>query len=282
MEKIGLLIDSTTITRKDFEKFDFIKVAQLKIQINGTSYSENEVSKESMEKNIDEGKHFLTSQPAPTDFLELYREFFNEGYTHVITIVLSHGVSGTYQSAMIAKSMVDFDLEIDIHAPNAASYGLALGVRKIAEMIATGKDFGEITKRYHKLFKEPLVSFTIGSLKNLFKSGRLSRIQAYAGRILRIKPVIEMVGGKLELARKERSSKACINHFLSKIDYYTKKYKKVYLDIINIHMDEWGDKLLQQVKEKYKSVEIHLTDFVSPVFYSHLGNKGFGIAIVAE
>ncbi len=282
MEKIGLLIDSTTITRKDFEKFDFIKVAQLKIQINDVSFSENEVSKESMEKNIDEGKHFLTSQPSPVEFLELYQEFFDEGYTQVITIVLSHGVSGTYQSAMIAKSMVDFDIEIDIHAPNAASYGLALGVRKIADMIAKGLSVDEITKRYHKLFKEPLVTFTLGSLKNLLKSGRLSRISAYVGKILRIKPVIEMVGGKLEVVRKERSSKACVNHFLSKIDYYTKKYKTVYLDIINIHMDEWGDKLLQIVKEKYKSVEIHLTDFVSPVFYSHLGNKGFGIAIVAE
>lgn len=282
MEKIGLLIDSTTLTRDDIKTFDFVKVAQLKVQIEEDTFSENELSKEAMEEYIEAGTRFLTSQPSPAEFLELYQQFFDEGYTHILTIVISHRISGTYQSAMIAKSMVDFDMEIDVHTPLIASYGIALGVFKLAEMIQAGKSYSKVLERYQTLYKEPLVTFTLGDLKNLMRGGRLNKVQAFVGTILRIKPIIEMIDGKLELVQKERTNSACITHFVEKIDYYVNKYKKVYLDIVNIHMDENVNKLVQIVKDKYKAIEIHMTDYLSPVFYSHLGNVGFGIGILAE
>ncbi|XFA98506.1 DegV family protein [Candidatus Izemoplasma sp. B36] len=282
MEKIGLLIDSTTLTRNDLLDYDFIKVAQLQVQIDDKTYKEKDLSKEQMEAYVEAGKKFLTSQPAPSDFLELYKEYYDEGYTRVIAIVLSHKLSGTYQSAMVAKSMMDFDLQVDVHSSIVASYGLALGVSKLAELIKKGKSYEEITNKYNKLLEEPLVSFTLGDLKNLFRGGRLNRVQAFVGKILRIKPVIEMINGKLELVKKERSNAGCNKHFMEKIDYYYKKYKKVYLDVISINMNELSNQLIEKVKEKYNEIEIHITNYLSPVFYSHLGNKGFGIAVMAE
>lgn len=282
MEKIGLVIDSTTLTRDDLKAYKFIKVAQLKVQVNEDCFLESDLSKEEMQDYINKGKKLLTSQPAPTDFLDLYREFFDEGYTNVIVITLSHKLSGTYQSALLAKSMVDFKLEINVHSPETASFGVALGVKRIAEMIENGNSFSDIEKRYYILYKEPAVAFTLGDLMNLFHGGRLNRVQAFIGKILRIKPIIEMIEGKLELVKKERTNNACLKHFLDKIDYYVNNYKNVYLDIININMPDWAQKLLDSVHEKYKNIEVHMTDYVSPVFYSHLGNKGFGIAVLAE
>ena len=75
MEKIGMLIDSTTLTRNDLLDYEFIKVAQLQVQIDDKTYKENELSQKQMEAYIEEGKKLLTSQPAPTDFLELYKTY---------------------------------------------------------------------------------------------------------------------------------------------------------------------------------------------------------------
>ena len=282
MKKIGLLIDSTTLTRDDLLDYEFIKVAQLQVQVEDKTYRENELSKEQMENFVNEGKKFLTSQPSPTDFFELYKQYHEEGYTHVIAIMISHKLSGTYQSAMLAKSMIDFDLQVDIHSSIVASYGMALGAKKLAELIKNGKSYDEVTKKYDILFKEPLVAFTLGNLKNLIRGGRLSRVQGFVGKIMRIKPVIEMINGKLELVRKERTNAGCNKYFMQKIDYYCNKYKKVYLDVVNINMDELSSQLINKVKEKYKDIEVHITDFLSPVFYSHLGTKGFGIGVMAE
>lgn len=282
MEKIGLLIDSTTLTRKDLSEYSFIKVAQLKVSFDKEQYDEGQLSKEEMKNKVDEGKRLMTSQPSPADFLTLYKEYFDEKYTNVMVVVLSSKLSGTYQSALIAKSMIDFPLEVDVYSPNAASFGVALGVSKIAEMIETKRTYTEVNSRYFKLFNKPFVSFTLGDLDNLIRGGRLNRVQAFLGKILRIKPIIEMIEGKLELVKKERTNKACAEFFLNNINKYVNQYEKVYLDIINLDMQEWGQKVFDEVKEKYKSVEIHVTDYLSPVFYSHLGNKGFGIAILGE
>lgn len=282
MEKIGLLIDSTSMTRDDLRQYDFIKTVQLKVEVDGEHYDEKDLTKEQMEQYIDTGKKFLTSQPSPAEFLHAYKMFFDEGYTHIIVVVLSHKVSGTYQSALIGKSMIDFDMQVDVHSPNAASFGVALGVKKLAEAIANGDSYDALTLRYHALFKQPTIAFTLGDLMHLFRGGRLSRVQALIGRILRVKPIIEMIEGKLELVKKERTNVACLDYFVRRIGEYVAKFKHVYLDIIHLNMPEWAQKLAETVKEKYPLTDIHMTDYLTPVFYSHLGNKGFGIAIIAE
>jgi DegV family protein with EDD domain len=281
MEKIGLLIDSTTHTREELKNYDFIKTAQLKVVIDNKEYRENELSREDMEKYLSGSHKMLTSQPAPVDFLEFYKEFKEEGYTHVMVVVLSEKISGTYQSALIGKTLLeDNGMEISIHSPKTASFGIANGIEIIAEEIKKGKSFSEIIDLFYKVFQEPLVTFTLGNLLHLFKGGRLNRIQALFGVVLRIKPIIEMIEGKLELVTKTRTNKACYEIFIEKIKYYQEKYNNVHVDIIDINMPEWSEKIETYLKKEMPNIKIHRTDYVSPVFFVHLGNKGFGISVV--
>jgi DegV family protein with EDD domain len=281
MEKIGLLIDSTTLTRKELNDFNFIKTAYLKVIIDNKEYLENELSSEEMENYVSDSHKMLTSQPAPQSFVDLYQEFDKEGYTHVMVVCLSEKISGTYQSALIAKTMLeDSNLEISIHSPKTASFGLANGISLIAKRIVDGASFKEVIDFYYEVFKEPLVTFTLGDLMHLFKGGRLSRVQALLGTVLRIKPIIEMLDGKLELVKKTRTNNACLDFFIEKIDYYANKYDNVSIDIIHLNNEEWAGKIDQYVRDNYPKMQINHTNYVSPVFYVHLGNKGFGIAIV--
>jgi DegV family protein with EDD domain len=282
MEKIGLLIDSTSYTRKELYKYDFIKAAYLKVIIDQKEYLESQLSKEEMEKVLDENHKLLTSQPAPMDFYNLYKEYESEGYTHVLVVVLSEKISGTYQSALIAKTMLEeTSLEISIHSPQAASFSVANGLTVLADEIKLKKSFKDVLDLYYKLFKEPLVSFTLSDLKHLFKGGRLNRIQALIGTVLRIKPIIQMIDGKLDLVKKTRTHGACLEFFYEKIDYYCEKYENVYLDVIDLNMEEFSAKIVDYAKSKNKIIKIVQTKYVSPVFYVHLGNSGYGIGIVA-
>lgn len=282
MEKIGLLIDSTTLTRKEISEYEFIKTAYLKVIIDQKEYLEKELTKEDMEKYLAGSHKMLTSQPSPQNFLDLYHEFKNEGYTHVLVVVLAEKISGTYQSAMIAKTMFEEStMEISIHSPHTASFGIANGISIIAEKIKAKTAFSEVLDLYYKLFREPLVTFTISDLIHLLKGGRLNKVQALIGTVLKIKPIIEMIDGKLELVKKTRTNNACYDFFVEKIEYYTNKYDNVYIDIIDLHAEEWGQKLEDYVKDNHPKAIIRRTNYVSPVFFVHLGNKGFGIAIVA-
>lgn len=282
MEKIGLLIDSTSHTREDLLQYDFVKSAYLKVIIDQEEHLESELTKEDMEQYLSGSHKMLTSQPAPMEFLNLYKQYEEEGYTHLLVAVLSEKISGTFQSALIAKTMMeDTVMEISIHSPETASFGLSNGLALVAEKIKSGLKFDKILDFYYKVFQEPLVTFTLGDLMHLFKGGRLNRVQALLGQVLRIKPIIEMVDGKLELVKKTRTNNACFDFFVEKIVYYSEKYKNVYLDIIDLNNEDWSQKIEDYVKENYKNIVINRTHYVSPVFYVHLGNKGFGIAISA-
>ena len=280
MEKIGLVIDTTSLTREDIKQYNFIKVAPLGVTIDNVLYQEPDLSYDDMMKHLSEGKKMMTSQPSPGEFLKLYDEFYQEGYTHIFVITLSEKISGTYQSAVIAKSMIDYPMEINVQSPKVASFGVALGIAILAEDIKKGITFSDLEKKYDQVYANAHVMFTLSNLMHLFRGGRLSKVAALLGTVLRIKPIVEMIDGKLQLTRKERTNIACFDIFMETIKNYVNKYEKVYLDIVQLNRPEWGEKIQAEVKEKYPNVIINMSAAVSPVFLVHLGDQGFGIAIL--
>ena len=276
--KIGILIDSTTNIANEFDAYPFVKTVQLKVDVEHKVYKESELSKTQMMTYIEEQKKMKTSQPSPAEFLEMYQAFCDEGYTHVLVVLITEKLSGTFQSAMIAKTMFESDLEISIHSPECASFGIANGLRVLIKDIET-ISFDDLLKKYYALFEKTHVSFTLENLKHLFVGGRLSRITAFIGTVLRIKPIVEMVEGKLKMVKKERTNNGCLKFFLSKVDEMASEKKKLYIDVIHLNMPEWASKLSKAIQETYPEATIHITDQVSPVFFVHLGDKGFGVAI---
>lgn len=280
MEKIGLLIDTTSLTREDILSYPFIKVAKLNVLIDGKTYTEPELSYDDMMKYLGEGKKMLTSQPSPGEFLKLFEEYYKEGYTDVLVITLSEKISGTYQSAAIAKSMNEYPLNISVKSPKVASFGVALGISILAKEIEKRISFAELESKYDEIYANAHVMFTLSNLMHLFRGGRLNRVLALIGTVLRIKPVVEMVEGKLQLTRKERTNNQCFDLFMSKIDEYVNLYPSVYLDIVQLNRIEWADKIRNEVESKYPNVSINMSNAVSPVFLVHLGDQGFGIALL--
>jgi DegV family protein with EDD domain len=282
MEKIGLLIDSTSLTREDIRPYPFVKVASLNVTIDGVDREELSITTEEIVHALRNSKSRTTSQPAPGAYLKLYEEFVAEGYTHVLVVTLSSKISGTFQSAEIAKGMMEGPLEIVIHGSKVASFGVALSLSVIVKEIDKGATFDKVVAHLKKLDSNGAVLFTLNDLMHLFRGGRLNRVQALLGSVLRVKPIIEMVEGKLEMTKKERTNIACFDYFMETIKTYQEKFKTVYVDIVSLNRPEWGVKLKDAINEQYPKVNVHQTDYVSPVFFVHLGDQGFGVAIIAE
>jgi len=280
MEKIGLLIDTTSLTGEVLKQHDFVKSVNLKVMVDDKEYLEKDLTKDDMEGFIGDHKKMTTSQPSPQEFIDTFNAFEKEGYTHVLVVVLSEKLSGTFQAALLSKTMYEGDMTVSIHSPQVASFGVANGLRVLAKDIKAGISFEDLEKRYYQVFEHGFVSFTLSNLMHLFRGGRLSRVQALLGAVLRIKPIVEMVDGKLKMVKKERTNIACMDFFMNKIDEYADKFEHVHIDIIHLNMEKWAEKLKKAVEDKYDHMDIHMTHYVSPVFYVHLGNKGFGISLI--
>lgn len=143
-----------------------------------------------------------TSQPSPDLFLAKFNEAKAAGDT-LICLLLSAALSGTCQSAEIAKEEAEYD-NIYIIDSKSASLGLDLMVRRALHDIQIGMCAAEIVTDLEAA-REQLRLFAVpDTLKYLQKGGRLSAATAFAGGLLGIKPVLAVVDGKLAMADKAR------------------------------------------------------------------------------
>ena len=279
--KICLILDSTTYRAK-YLKDEPLKMVNLNVMTQKETYKELEMPIELVVDNLKKNVHMTTSQVAPGDFLKTYDECTDEGYTDVFVIPLSSGVSGTYQSANIAKSIYEGPLNIHIFETKVCSFGLENVTERILEIIKDENSLEEKINKVKNLLASTELGFTLGSLMHLYRGGRLSGVSALVGTVLHIKPIIEMVNGKLENTKKCRTHKNVIEHFTNIIDKFAQNYKKVYLNIIHLDMKEKALELKKYVEEKYNNFRTIITTELSPVFFIHIGLEGYGLTIAGE
>ena len=156
-----------------------------------------------------------TSLIAPASFADAFEEAKNAG-EKVIAITISGGLSGTYQSAVLAAE--DYD---DVYVVD--SMNVTIGERILVEyalkLIDEGKDIEDIVNELESAKKRICVLGLLDTLEYLKKGGRVSSSVAFVGDVLRIKPVVTVDGeGKVAMLGKARGSKNGNNFLISEIE----------------------------------------------------------------
>lgn len=146
-----------------------------------------------------------TSQVNPNEFHELFTQELEKG-NEVIGLFISSDLSGTYNSAMIAKDMIESD-KIHIIDSRTTSFSLALMIYLVSDWIRNGLSVQEIESKLTLLIEKAQLFGMLDNLENLKKGGRLSSGTAMIGKMLNLKPIIEVKNGIVEMANKVRGSR---------------------------------------------------------------------------
>ena len=123
---------------------------------------------------------------------EIYKQYFEQDYDHVYAITLSAALSGSYNSAEVARGMVQEKVpekKIYVFNSRSASIGQTLIGRKIAEYEEEGLPFEEIIEKVEEYIASQTTFFVLESLDALRKNGRLSNFKAFVATALKIKPI---------------------------------------------------------------------------------------------
>lgn len=218
MDKIKIIADSTCDLPKEYiEKYN-IEVMPVLINFGEESYLDGvEITRDEMMERIERDNVLpTTAQITPIRFEECYGKYIKEGYK-VIAIHMSSKMSGTYQSALIAKNEFnDEDLVVVDALTITSAYGLL--VLKAARMVEEGKDIKEIEKElliYRTKIKSSLM---FASLDNLVRGGRLSKGTAVIANVLGIKLILDMENGEMNVNTKVRGSKKAVKQIISDIE----------------------------------------------------------------
>ena len=215
MEKIKIITDSTLDLPAELIREKNIEVLPLLINFGEESYLDGvEITTKEMIDKIDAtGVLPTTAQVTPNRFEESFKKYLDEGYK-IVALTLSSDMSGTYQSACIAKDMLESDDIVVIDSRNVTS-GLGLLVLKACQFRDKGLGIKEIEEEILKAIPKVKSSLNFESLENLVRGGRLSKTAGTIGSVLGLRLILEVKDGKMSVKDKVRGSKKALKKLIS-------------------------------------------------------------------
>lgn len=278
MSNLQIICDSLADIPKDIIDRYKIEVIPLKILIDDREYRDGiDISNGDFYKKLKESKEIpKTSQATYIQFEEIFKKYKNEG-KKILYISGSSKVTGTYQSANIAKNEVKGD--ITIFDSLNLSYGCGAQVVKACELNEKGYKLDCILKELEKIRANIQVLFVVETLEFLKRGGRITTATATVGSMLNIKPIIEVKEGTLRKVSQVRGSKNAINKLIE----LTKLNNLKMNENIEIALGE-GDnvsdliKLEQAVKNSIKFINTTNIEIGASIG-SHAGPGTIGICV---
>ena len=218
MERIKIITDSCLDLPEELIKKNDIEVLPVLINFGDKSYIDREeINLEEMLEKI-EKENILptTAQITPIRFEEYFRKALDEGYK-VVAILMSSNMSGTYNSACIAKDMVDSD-DITIIDTKVITSAQGLLVLKACELRDKGYSPNEIKEEIESLIPKMKASLCFESLDNLVRGGRISKTAGVIGTALGLRVLIGFEDGKMGAKDKVRGNKKLIKKIISEYE----------------------------------------------------------------
>ena len=208
-----ILTDSTADLPESWTQEHDVQVLGLTIQLDGQTYETvgpDKLTSEQLLAKMESGSKPTTSQINVGQFEDVFRQYAQEG-TAVLYVAFASALSGTYQSAVMAREMVLEDYPeaiITILDTKAASMGEGLLVMKAAEARTAGQSLEQTADLLQSLVPRVQTYFLVDDLNHLMRGGRISKAAALMGNLVNIKPIIAVTAdGSLDSVAKVRGKK---------------------------------------------------------------------------
>jgi DegV family protein with EDD domain len=276
---IKIVTDTTcSLTKDEYQTYGIIGVSLFVRQADTVKKELFELSYEDFYIKQRNDVKFTTSQPDPNSFLEVFRPIIEAG-DEIICVTLSNKISGTINSANLAKQILDTD-RITLIDSLQSGFGQASLAIKAKEMVDKGFGRDEIVKTLEQQRMHTKVFFVVESLRHLYEGGRLNGAEALIGSLIQIKPIVWFdETGMMAAFDKVRTLKAAKQRALELIQ----EQSKLGIEKVALH---YGDNLDEaqkyaRVLEETLGVKVPLVK-LSPVIACHTGPDVLGPCIITK
>jgi fatty acid kinase fatty acid binding subunit len=204
---VALVTDSTAMLPRDVVERYGIQVVPLQVVIGARSYDEGldpDVTAETIAAALREWTPVSTSRPTPARFLEAYEKAKAAGADEVLSVHLSGEMSGTFESAQLAAR----EAPLPVRAVDTRQLGMATGFAVVAaaEVLARGGSAEEAAGAALARSDGTTSLFYVDTLEYLRRGGRIGAAAALLGSALAVKPLLEIVDGRIGTREKVRTA----------------------------------------------------------------------------
>ncbi|MFD1176186.1 DegV family protein [Paenibacillus puldeungensis] len=278
MKQVVIIADSTADIPQAVVSEYGIHIVPMRLAFGEQSFLEGiDITAEEFYDKLAKSRDLpTTSQTSPSQYVEVYRDMLDKyPGSSIISIHLSSGMSGTYQSAVLAKQMLEEELDgqIDITPIDSlcATYGFGLQVVHAARMAKRGASVEEIYSEVERLGKARRLYFLVDTLEYLQKGGRIGKAAAILGNLLNIKPILSVdQEGVIYAVDKVRGRKKAVSRVIELFVNDLKGLKDINVAVCDCVNPEGAEEIIQLLSEHFTLHEIVRTS-IGAVVGSHVG-----------
>lgn len=263
MSKVAIVTDSNSgITQEEGKQLGvFVLPMPFMIQ-EETFYEDINLTQEQFYEKLASGANIATSQPSPESVMELWDKLLKE-YDEIVHIPMSSGLSGSCQSAI----MLAEDYDGKVHVVNNQRISVTQRQSCLdAKLLASGGKNGKEIKQFLEEDKfNSSIYIMLDTLYYLKKGGRITPAAAAIGTMLRLKPVLQIQGDKLDAFAKARTTNQGKSIMLNAIknDIETRfggmtEDKHIWLQIAHTANLEAAQQYKEEVLQQFPGYDIHI------------------------
>lgn len=277
MRKIAVVVDTNSgVTKKDLEAYSDVYVVPMPFMINGEEYFEEiNLTQKDFYNLLENEAEIFTSQPSIGQVVELWENLLKK-YEQIVHIPMSSALSKTCETAQnFAK---DYEGRVFVVDNKRISVTLKQSMEDALKLIDRGNSAQEIKDYLEKTSLDSSIYIMVDTLKYLKRGGRITPAAAAIGTLLKIKPILQIQGGKLDSFAKVINDKLARAKMITAIkkDLETrfkdfKERGEMELAIAYTKCQEKAEAFAKQLREEIPDVELKFVDPLSLSISCHIG-----------
>jgi DegV family protein with EDD domain len=278
--KMAIITDASAFLKPEVANHEDVFVLDIPIVIDGESYSSKNLAVDHFYEKMAASQELpKTAQPFVAELESLLEDLKSRGYTDVLGLFLSSGISGFFQNAFYLQTAID-DLNVKFMDTLITSAPMGFMVETALNAKLGGQAFDDIVEKINQQISSVHAYIVVDDLNHLVKGGRLSGGAALLGTLLNIKPILEFdKEGKIVVYEKVRTQKKALKKLESILDEQTKD-GDYQVFVIHSQAQELADELVDRAKDLgFNDVEV--SQF-GPVIGTHLGSGAVAYAMVIK
>ena len=262
--KIAVVTDSNSGITQAQAKEMGVAVLPMPFMIDGETYYEDiTLTREQFYQRLKDNADIATSQPTPDPILKMWDKLLKE-YDQIIHIPMSSGLSGSCSTAMMLAGEDEYEGKVFVVDNRRISVTQYQSVKDVQMLAAMGMDGTQIKKRLEETAADSVIFITVDTLKYLKKGGRITPAAAALGTLLKIKPVLIILGGKLDSFAKARTMKQAktmmMNAIQKELDgrLHDSECRNCHLAIAHTDNEEAALEFKKEVEERFPNADVYM------------------------
>lgn len=278
-EKIAILVDSGSDVPREYRDKYNMYLAPLTVIYKDAEYRDGiDIHPEDVYARFAQ-EIPSTSLPSPAAVMDTFKQIKADGYEKVIVVIISSGLSGTYQ---MVSGFGPTPEGLEARYVDTKNIGIGSGFSAIraGELIEQGLSFDEVCDGVEYAAKNTKLFFCVATLEYLAKGGRIGKVSAVLGSMLDLKPVIACnEDGVYDTVAKARGRKKSLKLALEKAIEFAEGAKDFSITVMHGNAQQEADELLATMKEHLPGYRLSVEGQITPALIVHTGPGLIGIGV---